>query len=429
MGYYKKIISSAAQEKEYRNFMLGYETYSLRIVCLIGIIYTCIFLIIDYWRAVDFVSVLFHRSIIIIILMLVVYITWRIKLSPRSFYLFCFFIFLITVLLSISMDSSAALPQFFLPNFICLLFYISNAGLGYPLRFKFILSGAIIALYVFYSVYFSPHYNTHLSQLWNLLVNLVFSLLIGYLIERYKRINFIQTKEIETLSTVKSKLISILSHDLNSPLNSLNGLLYLNEKSLLTQQELNQNFGKVRRSVDSVSFLLQNLLRWSKTQLQGFKPKTEKLEVKKIIEDVLYSLESISEDKGIRFLNKVDEKIIVYSDSEMVKLVVRNILSNSIKFSHLDSTIEIAARNDSVHCTLSIKDSGVGMTQEEADNLFSFERESKRGTQNESGTGIGLMLTKEFIETLGGTISVVSESGKGSIFYFTLPTQGPSSNI
>lgn len=428
MGYFKTIIKSATQEIEYRNFMLRYETYSLRLACIIGAIYMFIFLIIDYWRVGDYASVLFHRSVMIIILVTVFYTTPRIKLKPWSFYSLSIFICMTIILLSISMDRSAALPQFFLPNFIVLLFYVFNAGLGYPLKLKFILNSIVVALYLIYSGYFSPHNNAHLAQIWNLLVNLAISLMIGFLIERYKRINFVQRKEIEELNSVKSKLLAILSHDLNSPLNSLKGLLHLNARGLLTQEEVNQNFEKVGRSVDGVSFLLQNLLRWAETQLQGFKPELEKIEAKKIIDDVLYSLESISTEKNIKLSNKVNENIFFFVDGEMIKLVIRNILTNSVKFSHPDSSVEIASKNNTTHCTISIQDSGVGMSQEEVDNLFSLKKLSKPGTQNESGTGIGLMLTKEFIEAMHGTISIASMVGKGSTFYITLPMPDRTTN-
>ena len=118
-------------------------------------------------------------------------------------------------------------------------------------------------------------------------------------------------------------------------------------------------------------------MRWSKSQLQGFKPEPEKIEARKVADDVFYSLESLSAEKNIKLLNKVDENIIFLVDREMIKLVVRNILTNSIKFSHPDSSIVIASKNNTTHCTLSIQDSGVGMTQEEMENLFSVKKLSK----------------------------------------------------
>ena len=429
MVLFKTIIKSPVQEREYRSFMLRYETYSLRLACIIGAIHTLIFLIIDYWRAGYYASVVLHRSAMILSLLAVAYTAHNIKLTPKSFYSLCLFICTAMCIFSASMDFNAAMPQFFLPNFICLLFYVFNAGLGHLLKLKFIHSSILVVLYLIYVANFSPHHNFHLSQTWNIIVNQIISMVIGFLIERYKRLNFVQREELVTarkkmgeMNSMKSKLISILSHDLNSPLNTLRGLLNLNERGMLTPEELKENCGKVGKSVDGILYLLQNLLRWSKSQLQGFKPEPEKIEARKVADDVFYSLESLSAEKNIKLLNKVDENIIFLVDREMIKLVVRNILTNSIKFSHPDSSIVIASKNNTTHCTLSIQDSGVGMTQEEMENLFSVKKLSKPGTQNESGTGIGLMLTKEFIEIMGGTISVDSEIGKGSIFHITLPT-------
>jgi signal transduction histidine kinase len=428
MELYKSIIKSSAQEITYRNFMLRYETYSLALACIIGSIYMLIFLTIDYWRAGNFMAALVHRSAMIMVLVIAAYSAYRFKFKPLSFYSLCVSVCTVIFLISISMDFHSGMPQFFLPNFFCLLFYVFNAGLGHPLRLKSIHSGSLIILYLIYSKYYSPHQTFHLTQIWNVGVNVGISLLIGYLIERYKRLNFVQREELvtirgemEEMNSMKSKLISIISHDLKSPLNNLKSLLNLNERGLLTPDELKQNFSRVGKSVDGISYLLQNLVRWSKSQHQGFKPELEKIEVRKSVDDVLYSTESISAEKNIQIHNKVEENIFFLVDREMIKLVIRNILTNSIKFSHPNSSITITSKNIGDKCTVAIQDSGIGMTQEEMENLFYVKKSSRPGTQNEGGTGIGLMLTHEFIKMMKGAISVNSEIDKGSTFYVTLP--------
>lgn len=410
---------------EYRNFMMSYEIYSIKIASLIGIVYSLLFMLIDYSRYDDFDGILYHRSFMIFILGAMFYTLNRYKFKPWSLYNLTVFICIILYLITFSMDRFGALPSFFLPNFICLLFYVFNTALGFPLKMKYALNFSIMGLYVLYSYNFSTQEIEHLSQAWNVMLNIFISLFIGYLIERYKRLNFIQKKEIEELSTIKTKLISILSHDLNSPLNNLNGLLYLNENNELTQEELSKYFGKVRKAIDSVSFLMQNLLRWSRTQLQGFVPNIEKIDAKKTVEDVLYTLENIAAEKTIILHNNVDQNHLFYADEEMVKLVLRNILTNSIKFSFTNSTITITSCASDTRCTISIKDSGVGIIKNDLEALFSFKKQSKPGTQNESGTGIGLMLSKEFVDKMGGSIYAESEFGKGATFHITLPLINP----
>jgi signal transduction histidine kinase len=236
--------------------MLIYEANSLKLASLIGVIYSFLFIIIDHWRFENFDSVLFHRSLMILLLVTLFYILKYIKFKPQVLYNLTLVICIVLFLISFSMDQSGTLPQFFLPNFICLLFFIFNTGIGFTLKTKYVLSFSTLVFYIFYSLKISPHENEHLSQIWNIILNIFISLLIGYLIERYKRLNFIQKKEIKELSAIKTKLISILSHDINSPLNNLNGLLFLNENNELTLEKLHENFGKVRKAIDNVSFLL-----------------------------------------------------------------------------------------------------------------------------------------------------------------------------
>jgi signal transduction histidine kinase len=219
-------------------------------------------------------------------------------------------------------------------------------------------------------------------------VNAGISLVIGFLIERYKRINFVQRegllaarKRIEQMSSMKSKLISIISHDLKSPLNNLKGLLHLQDTGLMTAQESMIHFAKVGKSVDGLFHLLQNLVHWSKSQLEGFKPEFKNIEVGEIVKDVLFSIESLSAEKNITILNKVDKIIYFFGDREMMKLIIRNILGNSIKFSHPGSTIEITALIDTNRCIVSIHDHGIGMSPQEIQSLFSIKKNPKYCTQ------------------------------------------------
>jgi signal transduction histidine kinase len=430
MRLFKPIIKSPQQELAYRSFMLRYEIYSLQLAFIIGAAHSILFLIIDYWRAADYAFVALHRGLMIFFLTSGAWIVLRIKVAPNFFYALCVAFSTILVLLSFSMDFTSGMPAFFLPNFICLLFFVFNAGLGHPLRLKFIHSIALVIVYHFYTNYFSPHKIFHSSQVWNLLVNVGISIVIGFLIERYKRLNFTQReellkarKEIEEINSMKSKLISILSHDLNSPLNNLRGLIHLNEKNLISHEEFSTYLEKVGKSIDSISFLLMNLVRWSKSQFQGFQSVLENIEVKKIVNEVLTSVNST--EKNIRIEIDMLEKQFVKADREMFKLAVRNIISNSIKFSQPGSSIKIDFNENETHGTLTISDNGTGMPKAELENLFSLRIKSKTGTRNESGTGIGMMITKEFITLMGGTISADSEVGKGSSFHLKLPKGFP----
>lgn len=228
-------------------------------------------------------------------------------------------------------------------------------------------------------------------------------------------------RKIEELSNLKTRLISILSHDLSSPLNSLQGLLQLKKHNLLSAQELDHHSEKVKKSIENVLDMLQNLVRWSSTQLEGFKSIKEKIDLQKTIAEVIESVEITASMKNITILNQIKNTDQLILDPEILKLVTRNFITNSIKFSHPGAFVVITSNVQADSFTLSVQDTGIGMSQEDLNKLFVPKKLSRMGTQNESGSGIGLVITKEFAEMMNGTISVNSEEGKGSTFSVTFP--------
>lgn len=275
MVLFKPIIKSQGQEKEYRNFMLRYETYSLYLACLIGAAYLLTFLVVDYWRAGNYKYVLIFRLSMIAILVASALTINRIKFTPRNFEFICLFISGSIILLSLSLDFTAGMPPFFLPNFLCLLLYVFNAGLGYPLTLKSIYSGLMLTIFLIYAHYISPHQSFHFSQVWNLLSNLVISLLIGYLIERYKQINFIQREKLQKArkdlkAIFDAALVSIIETDINGTITHFNkgaerllgytadeviekhtpALIHLNDEVKSRGNELTQQYNREIRGFD-----------------------------------------------------------------------------------------------------------------------------------------------------------------------------------
>jgi PAS domain S-box-containing protein len=218
MNIIKPIIKTNEQEISYRKFMLRYDTLSLQIACIIGSIYHLFFLIIDFSRVEQYNYVLLFRGLMTFILTVAALSINKIKLRLFPFYVICFFVSASTVLLSFPLDYFAGMPEYFLPNILCLLLYVLNTGIGYPLRMKSLFSALLLTSYIYYAVNISLHQNFHFSQSWNILINIIFSLLIGYLIERYKRFNFIQRTELQkTQSELKaildSAFVSIIKTD------------------------------------------------------------------------------------------------------------------------------------------------------------------------------------------------------------------------
>ena len=220
MTLFEPIIKTKEQESDYRKFMLRYDTYALKIACIIGAIYHLFFLIIDFSRVEYYEYVIIFRGIMMLILTLGAAFITKIKFSVLNFYIICILVSVSTVAFSFPLDYLAGMPEYFLPNIFCLLLYVLNNGIGHPLRIKGIFSILLFSFYVFYSFEISNHKEFHLSQAWNLIINIIFSMLIGYLIERSKRLNFVQRRELEkTQNELKaildSAFVSIIKTDLN----------------------------------------------------------------------------------------------------------------------------------------------------------------------------------------------------------------------
>ncbi|MGE5457647.1 MAG: sensor histidine kinase, partial [Methanococcaceae archaeon] len=172
--------------------------------------------------------------------------------------------------------------------------------------------------------------------------------------------------------------------------------------------------------------LLENLLEWARSQTGKIEFKPMKLDLKELLSGCTSFLEQPAANKQISLVLDCRESIYVVADKNMLNLIVRNLLTNAIKFSYLNSTIKITVYIQDKFCFVSIKDSGIGISDEDLKNLFKIDvKVSRNGTSNEQGSGLGLVLCKEFIEINGGNLLVESQPGKGSEFIFTLPLYNP----
>ena len=230
-----------------------------------------------------------------------------------------------------------------------------------------------------------------------------------------------QKEELEELNAIKDKLFSIISHEFRSPLNSLKGTLALLKVGALSDEELNAISKELTDKINSTSIFLDNLLNWAKSQMQGINPKPVRLDLWETADENIKLLKSMGDKKKVRIENNIPEGSMVNVDPNMLNLIFRNLISNAIKFSMSGGAITINSEVDGNLIKISVSDSGIGMAAENIKMLFQVQSFTTRGTANERGTGLGLYITKNFIESNGGTIWVESEEGKGSIFNFTVP--------
>jgi signal transduction histidine kinase len=230
-----------------------------------------------------------------------------------------------------------------------------------------------------------------------------------------------QKEELEKLNVVKDRLFSIIGHDLRSPLANLEAILKLMDSGDLGLNDLLILVKQLTNDVQETSIMLENLLHWSNSQMKGIPPNYENVELLKIAKDTFTFLRPQSEKKSISLKISNLDNCITFGDKEMIRLIMRNLVANAIKFTPNEGMITIEIVKLENEAKVSVIDTGIGIKDENLRKIFSNQPITTRGTQNEKGTGLGLMLCKDFVEKNNGKIWVTSELGKGSTFSFTIP--------
>ena len=244
---------------------------------------------------------------------------------------------------------------------------------------------------------------------------------INTLLVRHQKETEKRSEELERLNQVKDKFFSIISHDLRSPINALSGLLDLLDKGAVSSSELPKHIKELKTRFNHTRALLNNLLDWTLLQMDKLNLQKGKIDLKKLVDENIQLLAD-TPGKEISLINEVAPNTIGYADSNTINLVIRNLITNAIKFTNDKGEVKVNAVAQGNEWVVSVKDNGVGMATEVLRILFDKTSPyTTRGTANEKGTGLGLILCKEFVEKNGGRIWVESAEDYGSTFYFTLP--------
>ncbi|HZL11337.1 MAG TPA: tetratricopeptide repeat-containing sensor histidine kinase [Prolixibacteraceae bacterium] len=232
--------------------------------------------------------------------------------------------------------------------------------------------------------------------------------------------------ELQILNASKNKFFSIIAHDLKNPFHTVMGYSWLLSKDYdrFTEEERRKFAGDIHQSTNNIFRLLQNLLEWSRSQTGRLKFTPLEIEFKQVFENSLSVLRSLAEQKNISIQSDYKDNLILFADPLMIETVLRNLINNAIKFTPENGMIEISAKQDADQISISINDSGVGISEEDIPNLFRIDSKVKRkGTNDEDGSGLGLILCKEFVDKNNGEIWAESTLGKGSSFIFTIPAK------
>lgn len=259
---------------------------------------------------------------------------------------------------------------------------------------------------------------------------LLFLLAIMQISSNFRRKQIQQLNEqLEKLNSDKDRFIAVLSHDLKSPFTSILGFLELITSDIrqFTIDEIEGHINIINDAARNFYNLLEDLLMWARGHSGKMPYNPVDLNIYHIYDNVMDTLEPVARSKSISVSYSGDRQIKVTADADMLKAIMRNLISNAVKFTNPGGSVKVSTKRENGKVMVSIADKGVGIKPEKMDSLFDISKiQSTAGTANEKGSGLGLILCREFVEKHGGEIEVTSEYGKGSEFRFTLPETGNS---
>ena len=229
-----------------------------------------------------------------------------------------------------------------------------------------------------------------------------------------------QTERLKAINSTKDRLFSIIAHDLRSPLSSLKGVMQLLDNEYISKEEFSQLSKRLQQSVDNVHGMLENLLLWSLSQMDGIKPNIKPFDLNVVVDETVTLFKEVFIQKQIDLISNSFINSEALGDEYQIRTVLRNILNNAIKFTPENGQIAINGKIENHFINLKIMDTGVGIRKEDLALIFSNPK-LNTGTAGEKGTGFGLFLCKELIEKNGGRIDINSEFGKGTTIEILLP--------
>ncbi len=237
-----------------------------------------------------------------------------------------------------------------------------------------------------------------------------------------------QQQQLSELNASKDKFFSIIAHDLKNPLVVFRSYidLLMNNLDDYSKEEIKELTGSLEKTFENFQALLENLLTWSRLQQGVIDYFPQQVDLSIFAERTCSLLSPQAEQKNVGLRSHIEKPTVVYADMNMIDTVFRNLVTNALKFTHAGGSVTLSAVQDEQTVTVSVADTGVGIQEPHRSRLFRIDsRHQKPGTAGEKGTGLGLILCKEFIEKNDGVIWVESDVGKGTTFRFTLPAEAP----
>ena len=389
-----------------------------------------LFILVVLERAEDpFMPILF-RIILEMIIFLVLLCNYKFTEMNHRNYPYFYGLPMLIIYLYIIIMGHYSHPNFyalFLPNVTIIYFFVSTSFTGLRFKQSIFINLITMTIYWVYASYLT-YEPIHKLQLPALGALMIVSFLVGFLIERFNRRLFLNSKTIEQINQelsdrneLKNSLISVLSHDINSPLTSIKSLLHLFREKEMCREEILSYWDQIDQSVDRVLNFTKETIGWIKKQMTSFQPNIQTHDSMVLVDNVIQLCQAQAQIKQIEIINHVSSKK-VKTDEEIFKIALRNLLSNAIKYSYSKSCIEISDSATMDAYKVSVKDFGKGISPKRLNQIFT-KHMNEPGTNNERGTGLGLSFSKMLMQRLGGTILVDSKQGEGSCFSLEFSSQ------
>jgi len=266
-------------------------------------------------------------------------------------------------------------------------------------------------------------YGSHLfvRPWWAYLLYFLSLLVVLYMLIRTREI-IGQAKALRELNATKDRLFSIISHDLMGPISTMKAVVDLMKDSAMSEQDIRSFSVELSEHLLVTGHLLNNLLFWAKTQMEGIRSVPARCDIQEIAVENCQLFRALIEKKGIRLINTIEVGFEVYADRDILKMVIRNLISNAVKFTGSGGEVLISAAVDGEHMEIAVKDTGAGLSGDEISRILHKQLFHKPDTEGQLGAGLGLVLCIELMEKEGVSLEIVSEPGKGSRFSFKVPT-------
>lgn len=318
------------------------------------------------------------------------------------------------------------------PAYLLLIFAVAPYKQHFIWLIVYLICFATIHLIEFlYPALISYPITPGLSQSIDRITAFPIPIIATFLVIKFIRRNYDKEKNdaieksvaVEKNNVEKDKLMSIISHDLRSPLVNIKNYLTLLNDNLVAPNDKAAIEKDLLKSTDNALEMLSNLLLWSKSQMDGPSVQLKEVDLLSALAKTLEMERTLALNKNISLSYHIPSPMLVIADIDMLQLVVRNLISNAIKFTPFGGKIELSVALIGNQCKLSVNDNGSGISEDKKPEIFSMKATPAYGTANEKGVGLGLLLCKEFIERQGGSIGFKSEANEGSTFFIFIPMQ------